>query len=95
MSGIGMDLKRSSHPISLPEQEYLDKVIQEHIQAGFECLHRRRPQSLSGQPVQCSVTLTVNKVFLVFVWNLLCSSLYPLPLVLSLDITKRSLAPSS
>ena len=51
MSGIGRDLKRSSSPIPLPEQEYLDQVTEEHVQAGFECVCRRRPHKLSGHPV--------------------------------------------
>jgi len=44
-----------------------------------------------GSLFQCSVTLRVKKFFLMFSWNLLC----PLPLVLSLDTTEKSLAPSS
>ena len=51
MSGIGRDLERSSSPIPLPEQEHLDQVTQERIQAGFECLQRSGPHNLSGQPV--------------------------------------------
>ena len=51
ISGIGRDLKRSSSPIPLLEQEHLDQVTQEHIQVDFECLQRRRPPNVSGQPV--------------------------------------------
>lgn len=37
----------------------------------------------------CSVTLTVSNCFLMFRWKLLCFSVCPLPLVLSLDTTKK------
>jgi len=43
---------------------------------------------------QCFVTLKVKMFFLMFRWNFLCFSLRPLPLVLSLGTTERSLAPS-
>jgi len=51
ISGIEKDLERSSSPVPLMEQEYLDQVTQESIQAYFECLQKRRPHNLSGQPV--------------------------------------------
>ena len=51
ISGTGRDLERPSSPIPLQEQEHLDQVTQEHIQEGFECLQRRRPHNLAGQPV--------------------------------------------
>jgi len=54
MSGIGRDIKRSSSSIALLEQEHLDQVTQECIQECFECLQRRRPHNLSGQPVPVS-----------------------------------------
>ena len=50
--------------------------------------------SLGSLP-QCSVTLRGKKFFLMFRWNFLCFSLCPLPLVLSLGTTEKSLAPSS
>ena len=53
------------------------------------------PTTLLGSLFQYSVTLTIKKFFLIFMWNLLCSSLHPLPLVLSLDVTEKSLTPSS
>ena len=43
-----------------------------------------------GQPGPGSATLTRNKLLLKFKWNLLCSSLHPLPLVLSLVVTRRA-----
>jgi len=48
-----------------------------------------------GSLFQCSVTLRVKKFFLMFRWNFLCFSLSPLPLVLSLGTTEKSLALSS
>ena len=48
-----------------------------------------------GTLCQGSVTPTVRKCFLMFKRNLLCLSLCPLPLVLSLGTAEKSLAPSS
>ena len=63
MLGIGRDLKRSSSPIPLPEQEHLGEVTQEGVQAGFECLQRRRLHNLPGQPVPvlCYPVLTYQR----------------------------------
>jgi len=44
-----------------------------------------------GSLFQCSVTLRGKKFFLMFRRNFLCFSLSPLPLVLSLGITGKSL----
>ena len=48
-----------------------------------------------GSLFQFSVTLRGKKFFLMFRWNFLCFSLCPLPLVLSLGTTEKSLAPFS
>jgi len=48
-----------------------------------------------GNLFQCSVTLEEKKFFLMFKRNFLCFSLCPLPLVLPLGTTEKSLAPSS
>jgi len=48
-----------------------------------------------GSLLQCSATLTVKKFLLMLVWYFLCSTLSPVPLVLLLHITEKSLAPSS
>jgi len=48
-----------------------------------------------GSVFQCSVTLRGKKFFLMFRRNFPCFILCPLPLVLSLGITEKSLAPSS
>ena len=47
-----------------------------------------------GNLHECSVTLTVKKCFLMFRGTLSCSNLFPLPLVLLLDTTEKSLTPS-
>jgi len=44
---------------------------------------------------QCSVNLTGQNCFLIFIGNLLCFRLGPLPLVLALGTTEKSLALSS
>lgn len=44
---------------------------------------------------QCQMTSRGWNYFLIFIQNFLCSSLCPPPLVLSLGITKQSLAPTS
>ena len=48
-----------------------------------------------GSLFQGSVTLRGKKFFLMFSWNFLCLSLCPLPLVLSLGTTEKSLGPWS
>ena len=48
-----------------------------------------------GSLCQGSVTPRMKKFFLIFRRNFLCLSLCPLPLVLSLGTTEKSLAPSS
>lgn len=52
------------------------------------------PASL-GTLCQCSVNCTAQKCLLMFRQNLLCSILFPLPLVLLPGTTERSLAPCS
>lgn len=70
----------------------MQQVAQENVWLGFENPHRWRLINLSGKPV---LVLDSNKYFLVFSWNLMCSYLCPLPLVLSVGTTEISLAPSS
>ena len=61
---------------------------------GFWMSPEKEIHHLSGSLFQCSVILSVKFFFLIVRWNLLCPSLHPLPLVLSLDVTEKSLAPS-
>ena len=47
MVGVGGDLCGSSSPTPLPKQGQVQQAAQDHVQAGFEYLHRRRlPQPL-------------------------------------------------
>lgn len=48
-----------------------------------------------GHLSQCSIVCTPWKHFLMFRWNLPCSSLCPLSLVLSLNTSEKSLVPFS
>jgi len=50
-AGVGKDLWRSSCPTPLQNQGHLKQVAQDHIQAGFKYLQRRRLHNHSGQPV--------------------------------------------
>jgi len=50
------------------------------------------PMSSLGNLCQCSGSCTAQKCCLMGIRNLLCSSLCPLPLVLALDTSDRSLA---
>ena len=92
---VGRDLWRSSSPTPLLEQDHPEQVAQDRIQAGFEYLQRRRLHNLSEQPVPVLGHPQSEEFFFRFRWNFLCSSLCPLPLVLSLGTTEEILAPSS
>lgn len=59
---------------------------------GFWRSPSKKTKMSLGNLCWCSVTLTVQKCFLVFRWNRLCSSLCPLFLVLSLGTMEKSLA---
>ena len=80
MIGVGRELWGPSSPTLPPKQSHLEQVAQEHIQAAFERLQRRRLHNPSGQLFQCSVTLKVKNYFLMFRWKLFCFSLCPLTL---------------
>jgi len=62
---------------------------------GFWISPRRKTTTSLGNLCHCSVTRTVKMCFLMFRQNLLCFSLCLLPLILSLDITEKSPAPTS
>jgi len=51
MVRVGRDLWGSSGPNALTKQGHLQQVAQDHAQAGFEYLQRRRIHNPSGQPV--------------------------------------------
>jgi len=48
MVGFGRDLCRSSSPMPLPKQGHLEQAAEDHVQAGFEYLQRRRIHNPSG-----------------------------------------------
>jgi len=95
MVGVGRGLWGSSSQTPLTRQGHLQQTVQDHIQADLEYLQIRRLHNPSGQLLQCSVTLQVKKIFLMFRQNKLCFSLCPLPVVLLLGTTEKSLDPSS
>lgn len=80
--------------LSLFKEGHPDQAAQNHFQAASEDLQRDPTISL-GNLCQHSIICTVQKSFLMFRWNLLYSSLYPLPLVLALGTAENSMAPSS
>jgi len=92
MFGVGRDLCGSPSPTPLPKQGHPEQAAQDCVQVGFEYLQRRRLHSLPGQPVPGLRHPQMKKFFLGFIWNFLCFSLCPLPLVLSLGTTGKSLA---
>ena len=95
--GVGRDLWGSFNPIQSP---YWSRVTYSrlHRTASRQVLNISREgvsKTALGNLFQCSVILRGKKFFLMFRWNFLCFSLCPLPLVLSLGSTEKSLAPSS
>ncbi|NXU51574.1 SCN2A protein, partial [Turnix velox] len=68
---VGMQLFGKSY------KECVCKISSDCVQVGFECLQRRRP--LSGQP-GTFFSHPHPKFFLLFLWNLLCSSCTHCPL---------------
>jgi len=85
------------------KQGHLEQAVQDHVQAVFEYLQGWRLHHLPGQPVPVLGHSHSEKVFPdvqreppVFLrGNLLCFSLCPLPLVLSLGTTEKYLSLSS
>lgn len=87
---VGVEGTSGNHPVQLAI-----------IAVPYNRLHRkasrwvfnisREDSTISlGTMCQCSVPLTIQNFFLVFRWNLLCSSLWLLPLALSLGSTERA-----
>lgn len=91
---IGRDLLRSSSSTFFLKQSYIEWVAQDHVQLGFEDVHRWILHTTSGQFVSV-FNLSHSKLFsLVFGWIFLFLSLYPQHLVLSLGTAEESLTPS-
>jgi len=95
MVEVGRDLCGSSSPTPLPKQGHLQQAAQDRIQVVVNISREGDSTTSLGSLFQSSVTLRVKKFFLMFRWNFLCFSLCPLPLVLSLGTTEKSLATSS
>jgi len=95
MVGVGRDLCESSSPTSLPKQGHPEQAAQDLVQVGLEYLQRRRLHHLPGQPGPVLRHPQREEVLPHVQLNFLCLSLCPLPLVLSLGTTEKSLAPSS
>jgi len=93
--GVGRDLWLSPSPNPLPKQGHQQQAAQHHVQAGLNISREGDSTAPLGSLCQGSVTLRGKKIFLMFSWNFLCFSLCPLPLVLSLGTTGKSLTPSS
>ena len=96
MLGVGRDLWGSS----LVQPPWRNRVTQSRLHRTSSSwvlnISRERDSTTSlGSLFQCSVSLKVKKFFLMYRWNFSCFSLCPLPLVLSLSTTEKSLAPSS
>ena len=85
----------SSSPPPLPKQGLLQQAAQDLVQWVFNISREGDSTTSLGSLFQCSVTLRGKKFLLMLRRNFLCFRLYPLPLVLSLGTTEKSLAPSS
>jgi len=94
MFGFGKDLCGSSSPTLLPKQGHLQQAAQDLSRRVLNISREGESTASLGSLFQCFVTLRVRKFFLMFRCNFLCFSLCPLPLVLSLGTTEKSLAPS-
>jgi len=86
----------SFSPIPLLKQGQLEQVAQDHVWSSFEYLGRYSSllHKLSGQPLPVFDYLC-NIFFLKFRWNFICFNLSPLPLVLPVSTTEKSLIPLS
>ena len=80
---------------SLFKQGHPAQGAQDHVQMAFEDLQGGDFTTFLDNLCQCSKTYTVMKSFLIFRGNILCSSLCPLLLILSLRTVEKSLAPST
>lgn len=76
------------------KQGHLEQAAETSVWVTSEDLQGDSTASL-GSLCQYSSTRTMKKYFSVFRWNRLCSNLFPLPLLLSLGATEKSLALSS
>lgn len=92
MVEAGRYLWRASGPTPMLKQGHLERVAQDHVQTACQLSPRKKTPQPLWALCQCSVTLTVEKVFLMLKGNLLCCCV--LPLVLSLGSSEKTLDPS-
>ena len=95
MVGVGRDLCMSSSPTPLPSRDSYSRLHRTLSRWVLNISREGDSTTSLGSLFQCSVTLRGKNFFLMFRRNFLCLSLCPLPLVLSLGTTEKSLAPSS
>jgi len=95
MLRVGGDLCRSSGPTPLPKQGHLQQAAQDLVRWVLNISREGESTTSLGSLFQGSVTVREKLFFLMFRQNFLCFNLCPLPLVLSLGTTEKSLAPSS
>ena len=74
----------------LLRQGWVEQVAQDHYQLRSAYLQGCRRHRLWGNCSSVWPPLTAKKCFLVFRWNSLCFHLCPLPLVLSLGTTEKT-----
>ena len=83
------------HPVHPPAKAVPWSKLHRKVSRQIWSVSRQGDSTASlGSLFQCSVILTVKKFFLLLRWDFLCSSLYPLPLVMLLGTTKMSMASS-
>ena len=87
MAELGRDLWRSSGPTPLLTHSQLPRTMSRQL---FNISEDGGSTSSVGNLCRCSVTPAVKECFPIFRWNLLCFTLCPLPLVLSLGTTERA-----
>lgn len=73
-----------------PLPQHREQGVQNCIRVAFEHLQGGDCTTSLGYPCQCFLTHTAQKCFLMLRWNLLCSSLCTLPLILVLDTPENS-----
>ena len=95
MVGVGRDLCGSPRPTPCPSRVTQSRGHSTAARQGWNISREGDSTAPLGSLGQGSVTLRGKKFFLGFRRNFLCFSLCPLPLVLSLGTTGKSLAPSS
>ena len=90
VAGVGRALWGSPSPAPCPSRVTQSRLHSTASSQGWNISREGDSTASLGSLGQGSVTLRGKKFFLMFSWNFLCSSLCPLPLVLSLGTTEKS-----